>query len=51
MKNFLEKYIDDFSNLVITSKEIMDDLLEFYLMEGAMARIAKQSVHGESTQL
>ncbi len=27
MKNFLEKYIDEFSNLVISSKEIANDLL------------------------
>jgi len=27
MKNFLEKYIDDFKNLVISSEEMMNDLL------------------------
>ena len=27
MKNFLEKYIDDFSNLVVSSEEIVNDLL------------------------
>ena len=27
MKNFLEKYIDDFSNLVISSEEMINDLL------------------------
>ena len=27
MKNFLEKYIDDFSNLIIDSKDIVDDLI------------------------
>ena len=27
MKNYLNKYIDDFSNLIISSKEISDNLL------------------------
>ena len=39
MKNFLEKYIDDFSNLVVSSEKIVNDLL---VVKDALVSVSKK---------